>query len=454
MDLLNQIKEAGIVGCGGAGFPTHVKYAGAPVEYLIINGAECEPLLRTDRYIMKHLGAQVIGAVEAVGQMLGAKTCYIALKKTYTEEIHTLEKVLKDRNSNVQLAKMDSFYPAGDEQVMVYEVTGRVVPPSGIPLDVGCIVSNVATLLGVSDAMSGKSFTKKYLTVTGEVVNPTILHVPVGTSFDECIALAGGAKKSRYFIVSGGPMMGTRLTMAEAKNAVVTKTTSGILVLPEDCTIADKHKISLQHMLNRARSACIQCSYCTQMCPRHLIGHPLQPNKIMRKMAMSGDVTSILNDPDIQNAALCSECGLCEEYACPMGLQPKRVNQMIKGALRKAGVRYAKDTKHVYLADKNRNGRKIPASRVAARVGVLRWYDLNIDSCVEGCPERVEIPLSMHIGAPSEPVICAGDYVTEGQLIAKIPEGAMGANIHASISGKVLRVDERILIERAVDGND
>ena len=179
MDLLNCIKEAGIVGCGGAGFPTHVKYSGGGVEYLIINGAECEPLLRTDRYIMKHLGERVVSAAEAVQELLGAAQCRIALKKTYTEEIKALEKVLKAKNSRVELAKMDSFYPAGDEQTMVYEVTGRVVPPAGIPLDVGCVVSNVATMLGISDAMEGKPFTEKYLTVTGEVRNPSVLHVPV-----------------------------------------------------------------------------------------------------------------------------------------------------------------------------------------------------------------------------------------------------------------------------------
>lgn len=449
MDLLNCIKEAGIVGCGGAGFPTHVKYAGGPVEYLIINGAECEPLLRTDRYIMKHLSEQVITAVETVGQFLNAKECRIALKKTYREEIKALEEALKNKNSRVQLALMDSFYPAGDEQTMVYEVTGRVVPPSGIPLDVGCVVSNVATMLGIYDAMSGKPFTGKYLTVTGDVKHPTVLHVPVGTSFEECITLAGGAKSSRYFVVSGGPMMGTRMTMEEAKDAVVTKTTSGILVLPEDSSIARDNQISIQHMLNRARSACIQCSYCTQMCPRHLIGHPLQPHKIMRKLAMSGDISRILGDKDIQNAAICCECGICEDYACPMELQPKRVNQLLKGALREAGIRYTKDAEVIYKADKNRDGRKIPASRVAARVGVMKWYDLTIDSCLEGHPKHVEIPVSMHIGAPSVPVVREGDNVREGQLIAQIPEGAMGANIHASISGRVISVGKRIIIERA-----
>ena len=158
-------------------------------------------------------------------------------------------------------------------------------------------------------------------------------------------------------------MMGTRMTMEEAKTAVVTKTTSGILILPEDSSIARKTQISLQHMLNRARSACIQCSYCTQMCPRHLIGHPLQPHKIMRKLSMSGDMKKILNDKDVRNAAICCECGICEEYACPMGLQPKRVNQVLKGALREAGIRYTRE-ETVYTADRNREGRKIPAGRV------------------------------------------------------------------------------------------
>lgn len=381
-------------------------------------------------------------------KQLGAKECRIALKKTYTEEIRALEAVISEKKSPVKLAKLDSFYPAGDEQTMVYEVTKRVVPPSGIPLDVGCVVSNTATILAVRDAMDGLPLIMKYLTVTGEVGRPSVLHVPVGTSFEECIALAGGAKHNRYFIVSGGPMMGKRLTMAEAKEAVVTKTTSGILVLPENCAIETKTQVTLQHMLNRARSACIQCSYCTQMCPRHLLGHPLQPHKIMRKLSMSRDLMDLVNDKDVMQAAICCECGVCEEYTCPMGLAPKRVNQIMKGKLREAGVRYTKP-EGPFTADPNREGRKIPAGRVAARVGVSKWYDLTIDHCIEGTPEIVKIPVSQHIGAPSVPLVNVGDHVVKGQLIAQIPEGAMGANIHASIDGVVRATGQMIIIERA-----
>ncbi len=448
MDLIRQIRDAGIVGCGGAGFPTHVKYAGGPVTYLIINGAECEPLLRTDRYIMKHLGDRVIEGCEAVMRQLEAKECIIALKKTYKEEISALKMVINEKKSPVKLKELDSFYPAGDEQTMVYEVTRRVVPPSGIPLDVGCVVSNIATILAVRDAIDGQPLIKKYLTVTGDVVHPAIVHVPVGTSFEHCIALAGGTKHPQYFIVSGGPMMGRRLTMDEARDAVVTKTTSGILVLPKNCAIETKSHVTIQHMLNRAKSACIQCSFCTQMCPRHLLGHPLMPHKIMRKLSISSDISELVNDKDVMQAAICCECGICEEYACPMGLAPKRVNQVIKEKLRASGVRYPKP-EGSFSADPNREGRRVPTGRLAARMGVYQWYDLKIDRLKEGIPELVKIPINQHIGIPAESIVKSGERVREGQLIARIPEGAMGANIHASIDGVVKATGDVIIIERA-----
>ena len=141
MTLLEQIKEAGIVGCGGAGFPAHVKL-NCTVEYLIINAAECEPLLRTDRWLMIHKAKEIAAAAGMIGDMVQADKRYIALKETYTEEIAALEAAIADLGSPVRLYRMKNFYPAGDEQVMVCDITGRTVPPSGIPLDVGAVVSN------------------------------------------------------------------------------------------------------------------------------------------------------------------------------------------------------------------------------------------------------------------------------------------------------------------------
>ena len=248
MELLEQIVRAGVVGLGGAGFPTGKKLD-CRVEWLIVNGAECEPLLRTDRYLMRHNAGRVVRAAGAVARMVGAKHCVIALKRVYTEEWKALEEALVGEGPEsgglaagrgpaagnypesggasvpgtvpIELFPLDSFYPAGDEQVLVYEVTERVVPPAGIPLDVGAVVSNLATMNAISDAMDGIPLTKKYITVTGEVKRPTIVRAPVGTSFEECIRLAGGSKEERYCVIDGGPMMGKVMGYEEAREAAV-----------------------------------------------------------------------------------------------------------------------------------------------------------------------------------------------------------------------------------------
>ena len=440
MDLIKQIFDSGVVGCGGAGFPTHVKLKASP-EILIINGAECEPLLRTDRYLMIHEAEKLVSGVDLICRELSIPEGRIALKKTYTKEIEALTAAIEKLHSKVQLHLMDSFYPAGDEQVVVYEVTGKVVPPAGIPLDVGAIVDNVATIIAVADAVSGIPFTEKYLTVTGEVREPSVLKVPVGTSFAQCIEMAGGTTSDKVMVVSGGPMMGAPM------NASVTKTTSGILVLPEDGAIDRRRKTQLNHMLNRAKAACIQCTFCTQLCPRHMLGHPLQPHRIMRKMAMNMPhqdnnetakdhwiLPELLEDKDIRQAAICSECGVCEVYACPMGLQPRVVNSLIKGELAQAGIRYSREG-DTWEADANRPYRKVPTKRIAARAGVGAYYHIDGHTYKEETASKVVLPLKMNIGVPAEPVISDGVHVEKGQLIAACPEGKLGANLHASISG-------------------
>lgn len=446
MSILEQIFEAGVVGCGGAGFPTHAKLSGKGIEHFIVNGAECEPLLGTDRWLMRNRPGDIVKAAAAVAKEIGAKDCTIALKKTYTREITALEAAIRKLpRAPVSLRLLESFYPAGDEQVLVYEVTGKVVPPAGIPLDVGAAVSNAATMAAVADAMEGKPFTRKYLTVAGEVAEPQVLCVPVGTAYTDCLRLAGGTTVERWVAVNGGPMMGKALPMEEAARAVVTKTTSGILILPEEGAWGQASKISLEHMKNRASSSCIQCSYCTELCPRHLLGHPLEPNKIMRKMAMSVDIRELLDDPDIRRAALCCQCGICEVYACPMGLQPRRVNALIKAELGKAGIRYPKGEGE-YTPLPERRSRKIPTQRAAARAGVLAYYHTDLDRFQEYRPDTVALPLNQQIGAPCQPVVREGDQVGEGQLIAKCPEGKLGANLHASIAGTVTRVGDAIVI--------
>lgn len=444
MDLLNQIAAAGVVGCGGAGFPTHVKLRGT-FEYLIVNGAECEPLLHNDRFLMRNMASEIVQATQAVAKELGIPHSVIALKSHYTREVSALKEAIARLGADVRVHELESFYPAGDEQSIVYEVTRRVVPPAGLPGQVGAVVDNVATIYAVYEAMRGIPLTKRYLTVAGEVRHPAILCVPVGVSFRTCLELACGTRTDDFIVVSGGPMMGKTVRKEELDTAVVTKTTSGILVLPPDGRHGRDAAVDLRRMLNQARSACIQCTNCTQLCPRHLLGHPLSPHRIMRKMASGADCRDMLDDSDIRSAQLCCECGICEVYACPMGLMPRKINAMIKRELAAGGIRYQR-TGESWTPSPEREMRKAPTEKVAFRAGGHAYYNDEAEDLICCEPERVSIPVRMHIGAPAVPVVSVGDRVNEGDEIARPRQGDLGAVIHASISGRVTAVGETITI--------
>lgn len=436
--MLEQIKKAGIVGCGGAGFPTHVKL-NCQVEYLIINAAECEPLLRTDRWLMIHKAAEIVSTVEKIAKQVSATKVFIALKETYQQEIAALEAAITGKNSTVKLYKMKNFYPAGDEQIMVCDITGRTVPPAGIPLDVGAVVSNVATIYSIYEADQGMMFTHKYLTMTGSVSEPIILHAPIGTSFQDCLEAAGGSQLHNYHIIAGGPLMGKCYTKEEAAQLTVTKTTSGFIVIPDDTPLVQKNDISIPTMLKRAKNYCIQCSYCTQMCPRYLTGHPLKPHLIMRRLAYTPTPEEVLGEAEIQQALICCECGVCEVHACPMGLQPRQVNIFLKNLMRQKNIRYQKP-KGDFSQLEVRKYRRVPSKRLAIRLGVDDYYDYQIDRCITLAPKEVSISLQQHIGAPSIPIVSLHDNVACGQLIAKIPDNSLGANIHAGISGMITEI--------------
>lgn len=446
MDLINKIYQAGIVGCGGAGFPTHKKLD-CKVDYFIVNGAECEPLLRTDRYLMIHYADELLQAIHEVGENLSAKEIYIAIKKTYAQEIDSINAAIAKSNSRVRIFDMDNFYPAGDEQMIVCDITGKTVPPGGIPLDVGAVVSNVATMLCTFDAMNGLNFTHKYLTVNGEVENPVILHVPIGAPFKECLELAGVECTDKYKYISGGPLMGKILDKEDIESSFVTKTTSGIIVIPSDSYLSFNDATSLKHMLNRTRSSCIQCSYCTEMCPRYLTGHPLRPHMIMRKVAYSASVDEMLDSEEAKQAMICCECGICELFACPMGLQPRKVNILLKKEFAKNNIRYEKKHEECFKREEREYG-LVPSGRMAARVGLSKYYKKSVNELIEYTPQRVEIHLKQHIGQPAQAVVSKGDKVKCGQLIGLCEKDKMGANIHASIDGVVIEVGESIIIEK------
>ncbi|SHJ49626.1 Na+-translocating ferredoxin:NAD+ oxidoreductase RNF, RnfC subunit [Geosporobacter subterraneus DSM 17957] len=441
MNLLEKIKDAGVIGAGGAGFPTHIKLK-CKVEVLIINGAECEPLLKTDQYLMRERTEELVEAIEMAGKEVGAEKIYLAVKKKYGKEIEALKSTIARRDSPIQLFFLDNFFPAGDEQVLVYEVTGRTVPPGGIPLQSKALVSNVGTMINIYEALQGKPVTHKYIAVLGEVKDPKLLKVPVGTSAARCIAAAGGPLTEDYCVIMGGPMMGQIIDDVDIHHKVIKKTDSALIVLDKDHYIVKRNRTPMAHIINQSKSACIQCRFCTDLCPRYLIGHPLRPHKIMGAIA-----TKTIEDEAFREALICCDCGICELYACPMGLSPRLVNGYLKGELRKRGIAFHSPGTAV-IPSESRDYRKIPVNRLIARIGLEKYTYQMVDSVEEIQADQVSIPLRQHIGVAAEAMVAVGDWVERGQCIGKIEDGKLGANIHASIGGRVTAVGQAIDIKQ------
>jgi RnfABCDGE-type electron transport complex C subunit len=444
MTLIDRIREAGIVGAGGAGFPSHVKLD-CKSEYLIANGAECEPLLRSDRRIMETRAAEIVRAMKAAAEHTGAKKLVIATKSHYEAAVAALQKAVAEAKlpagQSISLHLMKSTYPSGDEQTLVYDITGRVVPTGGLPLDVGAVVSNVATLVNVAAALDGKPVTAKVITVSGAVKNPVTVEVPIGTPVGALIEAAGGFERgaaSDYEVILGGPLMG--FTAANLDEPV-TKTTGGVLPLPKGHKMFAYKRVNMERQARLAKAVCCQCSVCTQMCPRAALGLGVAPHKAMR--ALSSERGKLLGN--VNTLFSCCDCGLCTYYACNFGLSPSAVMGNFKKALMGQGVKPKKET--AAGVDPGILNKKIPVARLLARLS-LAAYDRDAPLVPFTVPvPEVRIPLKMHIGAPCKPVVSKGARVTAGTVIAE-PQG-LGAAIHASINGAAADVTDEYIVIRA-----
>ncbi len=435
-EIIAAVKAAGVVGAGGAGFPTHVKI-NATVDTVIVNGAECEPLLRAHQLIMASESEPLIVGLRAVMVATGAGRGVIGLKRKYEEALTKLQAALIKLNAqDIELFFLPDIYPAGDEQVLLHEVTGRIVPEGGIPLQVGVVVANVETLVNVAAALAGKPVIDKYVTVTGAVKQPATFKVPIGMAISELIGLAGGPTVSPYAVIDGGPMMG-KLTTADQP---VTKTTGGIIVLPGQHSLVTEKSTPWAAIANRAKAVCCNCRACTDVCPRNLLGHSLEPHRIMQAIGRGQ-----YHEADVvTKALLCSECGACDSFGCSMGLSPRRVNAELKRQFGQARLKNPHNAKP-RTSRPYREHRLIPTKRLLYRLG-LGEYDVKAPLQSEPVTTSyVRILLTQHIGAPAKPVVQVGSLVRQGDIVAVIPEGtAMGTNLHASIAGQVCAVDRSI----------
>lgn len=435
MQTAELIRNAGVVGAGGAGFPAHVK-ANARVDFVIANGAECEPLLHKDFELMLHYPERVVHGVKLLMQATGAREGIIGIKEKNQKAIDVLSAAIDD--PAIRLHTLGDFYPSGDEYILVYEATGRLIPPQGLPLDVGIVVNNVETLYNISAAVEGTPVIEKFITVSGAVNDPVTVLAPVGLSFRDAVMLAGGASVADFGIFVSGIMMGK---LEFDLDLPITKTCAGLVVLPADHTLVQRMSLPEERMHGIGKSACDQCSYCTELCPRYILGYDIQPHKVMRSLSFTATGEDIWN----QFAQLCCGCGLCTLYACPEALFPKEACDKAKVDLKSKGIKWegprdvAPHPMYEY--------RRTPLKQLIQRLGIEEYDRPTPFQQVDRPPQRVMIPLSQHIGAPAQPVVAVGQRVSRGELIADIPPDKLGARLHSSISGTVKEVNGSIVIE-------
>ena len=434
MDISDKIFNAGVVGAGGAGFPTHIK-AEAKVEFMIANGAECEPLIHKDVELMLHFAEEITAGMRIMMDQVGAKKGYFGIKEKNKIAVEKISEQIK--NDNIELVLLSDFYPAGDEYELVYAATGRLIPPKGIPLNVGCVVNNVETLYNVYFASKEKAVTNKFVAINGAVKNPKSFWVPIGTSFRELIAHSGGATISEFGIFISGLMMG-RLTFD--LDEVVTKTTGGLIILPKDHYLISRETRTTEDMNRIGKSACDQCSYCTELCPRYLLGYDVQPHKVMRSLVFSKSDVNLWN----QYADLCCECGICTLYACPEDLYPREACQQSKTEMKNQSFKF-EQTKPLKVHP-IKDGRKVPLTQLRKKLNVEEYEGPTPYVENSPLPNKVKILLKQHTGVSADSIVKLGEKVKSGATIAKMSDGKLGANIHSSIDGVISEINSEYIV--------
>ena len=315
--LLARVLEAGIAGMGGGAYPTALKLrlAAGKADTLIINAAECEPYITADHRLLLERSDKILLGAQTIARAIGAQRAVLVTEGDKLNAAEAVERRLRARSGKVELCTVRTRYPLGAEKQIVQTVTGREVPPGGVPLDVKCVVLNVATVFAIQDALfRGRALTHRAVTVTGgAVARPRNLWVPIGTPLSCLLESAGGLRETPSLVITGGPMMGTPQPDLEAP---VIKSTNGLVCLT-----------GLERRGERGETVCIRCGKCVASCPMHLapsfIGRALRQNELHRLPR--------LHPQD------CIECGCCS-YICPARIPLLELVRQARELLEEGGV--------------------------------------------------------------------------------------------------------------------
>lgn len=436
-ELQNIVYEAGIVGAGGAGFPTHRKFSDK-VKQIVVNAAECEPLMMVDHHILEHHLQALVDTLNVLIDTMGAEEAIIGIKG---KNMHLLDtKILASlEGTRVKVKEIPDIYPAGDEVVLTYETTGKIIPEGAIPVMVGVMVINVETVYNIHKALGGAPVTEKYITIGGDTKEDITVKAPVGIKISELLAACGYTDLEGKAVINGGPMMGK---LVDLENDAVTKTTKGLLIFPETHSIIQRKRMPMSTTLKRASAACCNCHMCSDLCPRNLLGYDLHVHKTIRAASHA----EVQNAESFVQSALCCGCGICTVIACQQMLDPQAVSMEVKGLLGKHGLK-RQNNKAPEAVRPERASRLVSSSVLIDKLGIRKYVKAKVERRdVAFNPSKVYIELKQHVGAPATALVKKGDKVKVGDIVAQTPPEALGTTMHASVNGTVSEVNNRFII--------
>ena len=439
-DLKQLLKDCGVVGAGGAGFPSYSKLAeGASI--LLVNAVECEPLLYTSYTLLQERIRDIVVGMRAVMEYAKIPTGLIAVKGYRAEKLGYADG--QELAEGVRIKYVPNVYPMGDEINLIYTATGRLVKPGQLPITQGVIVYNTETIYNIGLGVQfGQPVTKTYLTISGDIPKAYCVKVPVGMKIAEVLKIMNVEVPDTHVVIDGGPSMGTIVNLS---TDVVKKPCSGLLILPKTIPAVRNKLRTKDENFRMASSVCCQCTRCTDMCPRHLLGYPLEPHKMVRSTLSAAQMTPEL----IKSASMCCGCDICGTLACCQDISPMQIIKEYKAILAKNKMRYVAGPNDEYTVSPERDYRMVSAGKWKDVLGVAR-FDKFPPIYVEQklVASEVEVPMSQHIGAPAIPCVKVGDTVNENEMIAQAAEG-LSVPHFAPITGRVTYIDDKKIVIKA-----
>jgi Na+-translocating ferredoxin:NAD+ oxidoreductase RnfC subunit len=368
-------------------------------------------------------------------EAVGATDAVIGIKGKKKLAVQAVERACQGTPARIHL--LGDYYPAGDEFDLLYEVTGRLIPPASIPLQVGVVVNNVETFINIAAAAEGRPVTHKMLTIAGAVQSPATLRVPLGATYRDCLEAVGGLTTDQPVLCIGGLMMGQT---TENLDTPITKTATGVVILPRDHHVMQRKLTPGKAQAKIGKSACDQCRYCTEFCPRFLLGYAVEPHQVMRSLVFTATGAAHWN----QWAVMCCSCGLCTLFACPEELYPKEACDQSKAEMRRAQVKW--NGPMTVKPHPMREGRRVPIDALMRRLAITEYAHPAPWQARTVAPARLILPIKQSAGSGGRPVVAAGHRVVAGQPLTELSEKTLGAIIHAPADGTVAAVNDREII--------